>query len=253
MIKYLGLLVLIPCLTLAGVIPERTRIIYDSKNVSQSYVMKNTNQYPVIVQFWVDNGDPNKNPDTTPSPFVVTPVMVRMDPSVINSIRIIYSGEGGELSTDNESLFFLNILEIPPMSRDSRIKNEVALSMQTQIKLIYRPDSIKLGEQELVSKLKALRFSYKKNSDGIVQLTVENPTPYVANFSSFQLVGTEAGKVVNFAPLDSSNLTVLPKSKRTFPIYIGKKDIQIQSLDYWIIDDLGKYGQSNSNLLMTKN
>lgn len=249
MIKYFCLaLLLLPFLAGAGVIPERTRIVYDSKNAFQSYVMKNTNQYPVIVQFWVDNGEPNKNPESTPSPFVVTPVMVRMDPSVLNGIRVIYSGEGEKLPEDRESLYFLNILEIPPMSKNTQAQNEIALSMQTQIKLIYRPNSLKLGENGLIDKLKALRFSGQKDGNGILQLTVENPTPYTASFSTFQLAAKDKGKAVNFTPSDNSDLTVLPKSKRTFPIDIGKSTATIEGLEYWLIDDLGKFIALKSHL-----
>lgn len=249
MIKYFLLSVsLLSSFSFAGVIPERTRIIYDSKSSSQSYMMMNTNKYPVIVQFWVDNGDPNKEPEKTPSPFVVTPVMARMDPSRLNSIKVIYSGGDKKLPEDKESLFYLNIFEIPPKSTSPDSQNEILLSMLTQIKLIYRPDRLKLKEGELTARLKPLKFSAVKSSDNLVSLKVYNPTPYIVSFSSFTLTGQDNGKSVSFRPADNTDLTVLPQSDKTFPIETGKSHFVLQGLDYWLVDDMGKFIQMRRNL-----
>lgn len=237
-------------LSWAGVLPERTRIVYDEKNATQSYVMVNTNHYPVIVQFWIDDGNPNKNPSMTASPFVVTPVMARMDPLKINSIKVIYSEEGEKLAKDRESLLWFNIFEVPPKNLGNRQENEIALTMLTQIKLIFRPDSLKLGLYQLINKLSSLQFIIQKTAKGDMQLTVENPTPYIASFSALTVVGTVKDKTLGFKPIDT-DMTVLPKSKKIFHIETGDTPVAVQEIEYSLIDDLGETIQLKRKLSLS--
>ncbi|EKT65560.1 molecular chaperone [Providencia burhodogranariea] len=161
-LTYFYLLLFIPFLAFSGVIPEKSRIVFNGKNTIQSYVLVNTNKYPVAVQLWIDDGEFNKNPELTPSPFVITPVMSKMEPSKINEIKIIYSGNNFNLPTDRESLFWLNIFEVPPMNKNNPSENEVSLSMLTQIKVMYRPEGLEINDFDLIKEFDSLLFKLKK-------------------------------------------------------------------------------------------
>ncbi|HEX7991187.1 MAG TPA: fimbria/pilus periplasmic chaperone, partial [Stenotrophomonas sp.] len=47
---------------MAGVTAERTRVIFPQGQREVSLVLANQNDYPVMVQTWVDDGDPNSGP-----------------------------------------------------------------------------------------------------------------------------------------------------------------------------------------------
>lgn len=248
---YFFILLLIPFLAFSGVIPEKSRIIFNGKNTVQSYVLVNTNKYPVVVQLWIDDGEFNKNPELTPSPFVITPVMSKMEPLKINEMKMIYSGDDFALPKDRESLFWLNIFEVPPMNKKNPSENEIALSMLTQIKVIYRPESIEINELDLIEKFNNLHFTLRKNNDGMASLTIDNPTEYVASLANLTLKGLENTKLVTFKPNELSSVTLLPKSSQTFQIELGSPSTTIQEIEYWLIDDQGKFMNKNRKLSLS--
>ncbi|WP_165678487.1 fimbrial biogenesis chaperone [Metapseudomonas otitidis] len=236
---YFFILLLLPFFVFSGVIPEKSRIIFNGKNTVQSSMLVNTNEYPVVVQLWVDNGEFNKNPELIPSPFVITPVMSRMNPKKINSARIIYSGDGVVMPEDRESLFWLNIFEVPPVNKNLISENEVALSMLTQIKLIYRPKKLEISENNLIDKFDSLTFRLIKGSKGENQLVINNPTEYIASLANMELKGQENGKPVTFSSNELKSITILPKSTETVPVDMVNPSALV-GIDYWLIDDSGR-------------
>ncbi len=47
-----------------------------------------------------------------------------------------------KLPTNKESIFYLNVLDIPPNSPEQEGKNALKFAMQNRIKLFYRPAGI---------------------------------------------------------------------------------------------------------------
>lgn len=237
---YVFILLLLPFFAFSGVIPEKSRIVFNGKNTVQPSMLVNTNEYPVVVQLWVDNGEFNKSPELTPSSFIITPVMSRMPPKKINSVKIIYSGAGAEMSEDRESLFWLNIFEVPPVNKSPSSENEIALSMLTQIKLIYRPEKLEISENNLIAKLDSLTFRLIKKSKGGTELVINNPTEYIASLANIELKGQENNKSVTFISEDLKSVTILPKSTETVSVdKVGPS--AIVGIDYWLIDDSGRF------------
>lgn len=238
--RYFFILLFLPFLAFSGVIPEKSRIIFNGKNTTQSSMLVNTNEYPVVVQLWVDDGKFNKSPASTPSPFVITPVMSRLDPKKINSAKIIYSGDGMVMPQDKESLFWLNIFEVPPVNKKSGSENEVALSMLTQIKLIYRPEKLEISEDKLLNQFDSLTFRLMTNPKGETDLVVSNPTKYIASLASGELKGQQNGKPVSFSSEELKSITILPGSTETASV--GKINASaVTEVQYWLIDDNGRY------------
>lgn len=243
------ILLLIPFFAFSGVIPEKSRIVFNGKNTTQSYILVNTNNYPVVVQLWIDDGEFNANPELTPSPFVITPVMSKMAPSKINEIKIIYSGDDFKLPTDRESLYWLNIFEVPPVNKYNPAKNEIALSMLTQIKVLYRPENIEINEFDLIDKFDKLLFTLRQNDKGVLYLAIDNPTEYVASLANLTFKSSENNKLVDFKPDTLSSVTLLPKSTKEFPISITDQSTIIHELEYWLIDDQGKFINKKAKLV----
>ncbi|NBF06708.1 fimbria/pilus periplasmic chaperone, partial [Pseudomonas sp. Fl5BN2] len=97
---------------LAGVTAEKTRVVFAANTTETSLQVMNQNPYPVVVQTWVDDGEPGSTPDTTQAPILPLPAIFRMEPGEQRNLRLIYTGEA--LPKDRESLFWLNLYEIPP-------------------------------------------------------------------------------------------------------------------------------------------
>ncbi len=65
-----------------------------------------------MVQTWVDNGDANPAPGSVNAPFVSVPPLFSLAPQRMQGIRLIYNQS--PLPKDRESVFWLNVYEIPP-------------------------------------------------------------------------------------------------------------------------------------------
>ncbi|MTC40544.1 fimbria/pilus periplasmic chaperone [Providencia alcalifaciens] len=233
--------VIFPIFGLAGVMPEKSRIVFDAKNTTQSYMLANTNNYPVFVQLWVDDGEFNQSPESTSSPFIITPVILKIDSLKLNEIKVIFSGDSDKINKNQESLFWLNILEIPPKKNESSSYNDIALSMLTQIKLIYRPENLKIGENELIDKLEEINFTITKGSNGYFELKINNPTNYVASLAEINLLDNENNRKIGIKSGESSSLTLLPKSNEVIHTNLSSNSGSFSSIGYFLIDDEGKF------------
>jgi len=197
----------------AGVMASSTRVIYQATDREKSLMLVNTNDYPVIVQSWVDDG--TGDPDSAHAPFVILPPVLRVAPKGIQSLRILYNQE--PLPTDRESVFWLNLYEIPSAIGKVKDERKLALAMNTQQKIFYRPKGISLSLKDAVS-----RLSFHLKHDG-AQWFIEcvNPTPLHISFTSITLLNGSSESAVqqqpdmmtapfstkNYALKDVSNLT----------------------------------------------
>ncbi|WP_272663246.1 fimbrial biogenesis chaperone [Providencia sp. PROV134] len=135
---YLSIFLLITSNSYAGVLANQSRIIFDSTNNVQTLLIANTNNYPIVVQTWVDNG--NGNPLSV-VPVVVTPSTFRLEPKQVQALKIFNINE---LKGSSELVYWLNLYEIPP--KDTKIANSnitrVDLTMNTQHKIFIRPSQL---------------------------------------------------------------------------------------------------------------
>lgn len=150
----------------AGVMPSRSRLIYTAESHVQSLMLANTNAYPVVVQTWIDNGE--GTPDITGIPFVSIPPVFRLEPHGIKGVRIMYNAS--RAPQNRESLYWFNIYEIPPEKKETARENSVLITMNTQIKLFYRPHGINIMPEKAFSEL-----SCKKND--LKSIICHNPSP----------------------------------------------------------------------------
>src|SRR5690606_17304236 len=126
----------------AGVTIDGTRIIFPSNAKSISVQLRNGVSTPALVQTWIDDGDMNEIPDADKIPFILTPPLTRVEPHKGQVIRILPTGSPG-LPQDRESLFWFNMLDIPPDDPEYSGKNILTFNVRTRIKLFYRPANLK--------------------------------------------------------------------------------------------------------------
>lgn len=193
-----------------------TRVVFDKGGASASITLVNNADYPVMVQAWIDGGELQGTPQNASSPFVVLPPIFRLAPLEQRSIRLLTSGKG--LPEDRESLFWLNIYEIPP-NQPAAQREKILLAFRTQIKVLWRPPGVgKLSENVG----KQLHFS--RSGDGI---TVSNPTPWNISLAE-----------VNMAGHTVSGVTLSPFSKE--PLFMfNKVGLLGGEVNFAIINDDG--------------
>ena len=212
----------------AGIVIDSTRVIYSADKKEVTVNLRNTGTHPSLVQSWIDTGDPLVTPGKNTVPFVIMPPITRIDGGKGQTLRLIYTGK--PLPDDRESIFWLNVLAVPPKKSDSR-NHLLNVAYQTRIKLFFRPSALNFKADDAAQKLQW------KNESGA--LSVFNPTPY--NISLLNVEWMAAGKTVSVAgemvsPFGQARLA-------TAEIPAG-----VSGVDYTIIDDLGREQKLSSAL-----
>lgn len=176
------------------VVIHGTRVVYPAQEREVPVRLSNLSEdAPSVLQVWLDDGNADSTPDKVEVPFVVTPPVFRMDPGAGQTLRLSYTGEA--LPQDRESLFWLNVLEVPPVQNGGEVEGE-ALAMQlqfayrTRLKTFFRPKGLVPEAHEAAA---ALRWSLLPAHGGRnARLQVYNPTPYYVSLSKVVLVDGQA-------------------------------------------------------------
>ncbi|WP_434663587.1 fimbrial biogenesis chaperone [Aeromonas sp. NJAU223] len=156
----------------------RTRLIYQGGEVN--LLVRNDGTEPSLLQAWVDGGDEQQGPAEVSTPFLVAPPMMRLGPQKGQSLRILGADELTHLPQDRESLFWLNVLGLPPKA--SLSEASIQLAYRTRIKLFYRPPGVQGALADAVA-----RLDWRMQADG---LSVRNGSPFYISLSEVWL---EAG------------------------------------------------------------
>ncbi|MBI6403393.1 molecular chaperone [Proteus mirabilis] len=175
----------------AGVIISGTRVIYYEGNKNVSINVKNPDKMPYLIQSWIDDFEEKKQ-----SKFTITPPLFRLNPDKENTLRIFLTEEG--LPSDQESLFWLNIKTIPATEKT---ENSLQIAFKTQMKLIYRPKSLKDVNFEEEQK----KLSWSKERGKVI---VYNPTPYFMNFQTIKFNGKLVDDVSYAKPFSTKSFDI---------------------------------------------
>jgi len=181
----------------ASVVIGTTRVIYPAGAAEVTVQVLNRDPTPALLQVWLDDGDAAADPQAIQVPFLVSPAMFRVEADKGQALRIMHTGE--PLASDRESLFWLNMLQIPP--RAEVPANQLQMAIRTRIKLMYRPQGLPGKVAEAPAGVR-----WRLVSEGGRQvLLADNPSPYVVNLGEVNLVSggralqAGAGHVLPFA------------------------------------------------------
>lgn len=212
----------------AGVVIDGTRVVYPGQKREVSINVHNNGETPSLVQAWLDAGNPQSKPDEDKVPFLLTPPLFRLDPAKGQSLRLFYTQE--PLPVDRESLFWLNVLDIPPRApADPDRPNKLEFAFKHRIKVFFRPDKLPGTAADAPAQLTWTLVA----NEGQAALEVANPTPYHVSFA--QVTAIVGG--------DSLNLKadmVGPFASRTFSLpKQGVAPSGLLRVDYSFINDYG--------------
>ncbi len=193
------LLVLFTFDSCAGVIIGGTRVVYQGDKKESLISIRNPDSKPYLIQSWIDP-EGNNAQQTSPLPFIVTPPLFRLNALSSNALRILKSGNVPE---DKESVYWLNIKAIP--TSDPNAKNELHISVNSRIKIFYRPSG--LSDQDAAVAYKAVTF--KRAGD---TLMATNPTPYFISIGELKANGVEIASPGMIAPMSTGSWGLTSKS-----------------------------------------
>ncbi|GAB1437487.1 fimbria/pilus periplasmic chaperone [Providencia sp.] len=200
----------------ASISVDRTRVIYDEASKGVSVVVQNTDSKdPFLVQSWIENENGHKITD----PLIALPLLQRVEPNQKKQVRISASKNDLQAASDKESLFYFNILGIPPKSVS---ENAVEIVIQSKFKLFYRPQGLaKYPDNNWQKELKVEKYG---NS-----LKLTNPTPYHVVVIN---INDNKSKVENF-----EEIIVKPNSYTSYSL--SDKQIKSPKMIVTYIDDYG--------------
>ena len=209
----------------ASLILQGTRVVYPSNSKTVSILAENRGKNPVLAQSWIDDGVEIQNlSNDSGIPFILTPPITKINPGKSQEIRLIYNKS--PLPEDRESLYWLNVLDIPSQSKNQSNKNSLELTIRTRIKIFFRPSKIKENPLKAPSQVE---WTISKIND-VDHLKINNPTPFYITFTKISLNGIED---------DVPPEMVAPFSETTIPLKKSHDFSQANSLKYTFINDLG--------------
>lgn len=163
---------------------DRTRVIYNEGEKSVSITLSNENKNsPYLAQAWIENEKDEK----VNSPFIVTPPVHRIEADAKSQIKVQSVPAISQLPKDRESVFYLNVREIPPRSDKP---NVLQIALQTKIKLFYRPSGIMQKDRmDLIPQENDIKISKQGNN-----FIVKNPSPFFMSITKLKKSNSEVDK-----------------------------------------------------------
>lgn len=167
----------------AAVTLQGTRIVHDAaKGRDVTVKATNVGDRPAMTQVWIDDGDSHARPEDVRTPFRLTPAEPRlMLAQQGQAYRITYAPRPseGKLPSDRESVFYFNLLDIPPKPENADGKNLLQFAVRTRVKLFYRPAGLPGLARDAAA---ALQW---RTGSGALQ--VHNPSAYHVTLTSLVL------------------------------------------------------------------
>lgn len=204
-----ALLTLLACSTAAqaGITIRGTRVVFAGPDNEVTVQLDNDGQRPELVQVWLDSGHAAQASNGDNAFFMLAPALFRVEPGKGQMVRILRSRQ--PLPTDRESLFWLNVREVPHKARASdAASGALRFVFSTRIKLMYRPPGLPGSAQQAPAQL---QWALATGQDGKPALQATNPTAYVVNLGGVDL---QAGG----ATFEAGSGHVGPGETATFPV-----------------------------------
>lgn len=193
--------------TFAGVVITGTRVIYPADQKEVTVKLNNNGTQPALMQAWVDTGSVESTPTSSKAPFLLSPPVARIDPTKGQSLRVLFTG--AVLPQDKESVFWLNVLEIPPKPEAGADLNTLQMAFRSRIKLFYRPAGLAGTASEAIEQV---QWQLVPASDGQgLALQAFNP-------SAFHVSLVELDLVAGSQRVRSEDGMVAPGAVRQFPL-----------------------------------
>jgi len=205
---------------------DRTRVVLNEADTSATLHLHSEDRRPLLVQAWIeevkntaDEASQGAAPALTSAdfPFFIDPPVVYLQPEKSHVLRILRVSAPGTLPAGRESLYWVNVREIP--ATVSAAENQLHISVQSRLKLFYRPQALARygadGYQQALASADRLRFVLERDDTGQTWLAIHNPAPIHQTLATLALHRLDAAPITldppMLAPFETQRL-VLPQT-----------------------------------------
>ncbi|MFH5254408.1 molecular chaperone [Burkholderia semiarida] len=221
----------------AAVVLSSTRVIYAESDPEAVVKVVNDGQVPSLLQTWLDDGNPQAGPDDSETPFAISPPMTRVEPGKSQTLRIHRIDD--VLPTDRESVFWLNVLDIPPMEQGAgEARNVLRVAFRTRIKVFYRPAALGGVAADAPGQI---RWKVMRRDGDLLELEALNRTPFHVNY-----VGLEVGAGGRWASAAETGM-IAPGERRVYR-FREARGVGVERLRYRFVNDFGGTSQGEAAL-----
>ena len=190
-----------------------TRFIYEEGKKNLSLEVTNGADDTYGGQIWIDNVSQNSS-----DVFMVpSPPVFKVNTGEKQIVRLMNVNQ--TLPSDRESMFRINVQELPPKPKQTE-GSVLAIAMNTQVKLIYRPTTLIKGRKDAEKRLAPVNKG---------TTWIKNPTPYY-----FAVTGLKVnGKTVVIPKEKQPGLAMLaPFSEADTGLNLSGK-LTVQAINDW--------------------
>lgn len=180
------------------VVVDSTRHLYKEGAREISANIENKDDTPYLIKSWVEAPEGTKD-----SFFMVTPPLFRLEGKQTNTVRVFPNAYISKAPKDRETVYFFNVMSIPPTSDSEADKNKLQLAVRHRMRLIYRPRAI----QDMNITTEAKNLQWRKSGN---KITLKNPTPFFIYFKTITINGRDITSSVNNIDAFSSKEFTLP-------------------------------------------
>lgn len=163
---------------------EGTRVVLEGGKQAGSVRINNTGEAAVVVQSWIDDGDADAKPERLRVPLATTTPLFRLDPGARRDIEVRVA-EPTQLPLDRESMFWLNILDVPRREAHGR-RTAIEQAVHWRLKVFHRPAGLP-GKPDTA--IDAVKWSIHRSSSGTLALHARNPSAYFVSLRKVVLNG----------------------------------------------------------------
>ena len=160
---------------------------------------------------------------------MATPPLFRLEAKQQNTVRLFSTGNVA-VPTDRESMFYFNVMAIPPADEANAKNNTIQLAVRHRMRLVYRPKSL----FDMKPNTEAAKLEWRKSGN---KLSIKNPTPFFYYFNTIKIGNTEIKNEVNAIPPMATKEVTL------------KESINASSITWKIVNDYGGAGSLYSSPL----
>ncbi|AMS17597.1 hypothetical protein A3218_26085 [Pseudomonas chlororaphis] len=208
----------------ASIIIDGTRVIYPEQSAEVSVRLTNKGELPRLVQTWIDDGDEKSSPEKIDVPFAILTPIFRMEANKGQVLRIRYT-KTKPLPKDRESVFWLNVLEIPAKpNTEKQAENYLQFSFRTRIKLFLRPAGL---PGTAASAAEQLTWKYHP---GALQAT--NPTAFNVSIKRINVGNASQGG-------SAEGVMVAPFSTAYIALRDSKAELSNPQVVFYPVNDYG--------------
>jgi len=213
-----------------------TRVIYSASEKEVTVRLDNRGDQPALVQAWIDNGNPNEAVDKINVPFVILPPVFRMEANKGQTLRIVFTG--ANLPTEKESIFWLNVLDIPPREKSLVNQNQLQMAIRNRIKLFYRPAQFDQAQANNAASGLVWHHGAKSTS-----LSATNNSPFYINVSQINAEDNAGRKLTS-----EKGEMLAPGETKEFPMKGMSTNKIKKTFNYLYLDDFGAARKVESKL-----